>query len=664
MFKLFLKIIGDSNIHLNTNYFTLNLKPSFEMKRTTNILHYIIIFFIFFTCCQRKSLNITQDKPNILWITCEDITPMQGSYGDQVAFTPNLDKLASEGIQFNNAYSTAAVCSPARSCLISGVYATTLGTQNLRSEFKIPNEIRTLPHILRENGYYCTNNYKEDYNFTDTTIWNESSHESHWRNRLKGQPFFSVFNIETTHQSQIFGNDESFYNKYGKLLTDELRHHPDSIQIAPYYFDSPEVRKLWARYYDLVTIMDQQVADLLGQLREDGLEENTIIFYFSDHGTGMPRAKRALYNSGVKVPFIVYVPDKYKHMINQTPGTINNDIVSFVDFPPTILSLAGIPHPEYMVGQSFLGDYRGSPREYAFATSDRVDEAFELSRTVKNKKFSYIRNFLPHLPLIQPNYYSDQSEIMQELYRLKALTPYSRMTEAQQSMWHPRRSPEELYDLENDPFEVNNLANDPAYNNVLLDMRRALKDWMIETHDTGLIPESFLLDNTMEEPAYNIAQNQNIYPIDEILTLNDLILNNPIDELNLAENLSDSHELIRYWAALSLQYLDNPSQLTINKLNHALNDTSLLVKLAAAETLCALNICSDTAQKNILDGLHSTNEAEMLYASRIYELYKEQATAIKDNVMKFHQSICEKSHSKWKGYDLYACWALTEAFKR
>jgi arylsulfatase A-like enzyme len=624
---------------------------------------YLFFLIIIVHCfsCNTKNLKEQQnsDRPNILWITCEDITTMLGCYGDPLASTPNIDNLASKGVLFKNAYSTAPVCSPARSCLVSGVYATSLGTQNLRSDFIIPGFIRTLPHLLREEGYYCSNNYKEDYNFYDSTIWDESSHDAHWRNRPTGKPFFSVFNFETTHQSQIFGDDESFYNKYGRLLTDEERTKPEEINLQPYFFDSPEVRKLWARYYDLVTIMDRSVGDILKQLEEDGLHENTIVFFYSDHGTGMPRAKRALYNSGVKVPFIVYVPEKYKHILPYPPGSETEDIVSFVDLPPTILNFLGITIPGYMQGKPFLGE-SVEGREFAFASSDRVDEAFEISRTVKSKKFSYIRNFLPHLPLIQPNYYTDQSEIMQELLRLKGITE---MTEEQRSMWLPRRFPEELFDLENDPFETNNLAADPAYRDVLLKMRSELRGWLIETHDTGLIPEGYLLANCSTTTAYEIARSNQFFPVEHIIQANDVLLEDNIRINKLIEGLSNDKELIRFWSAVSLQYVTNLNTKAIEALNGSLDDPSIYVQLAAAETLCALNQCNSSAQNTILAGLQSKGAMTSLMAARIFELNRDKALEIIPEVKKIHERLCNESKGKWQGYDLYACWALNEAFK-
>ena len=624
-------------------------------------LYFLTILIIQFSCSSpnnsgQKDLS---DKPNILWITCEDITTMIGCYDDPIAITPNIDQLASKGILYKNAYSTAPVCAPARSCLVTGVFATSLGTQNLRSDFKIPNYIKTLPHILRDNGYYCSNNYKEDYNFFDSTIWDESSHEAHWRNRPKDKPFFSVFNIETTHQSQIFGDDETFFNKYGHQLSDDERTKPEEIILPPYFFDSPMVRKLWARYYDLVRIMDRQVGDILTQLEEDGLKENTIVFFYSDHGTGMPRAKRALYNSGIQVPFIVHLPDKYQSLSEYLPGSRSGDIVSFVDFPPTLLNILGIEIPNYMQGKAFLGE-NTEKSEFVFATSDRVDEAFEISRAVKSKKYSYVRNFLPHLPLIQPNFYTDQSEIMKELLRLKEITS---MTPEQESMWLAKRSPEELYDLEVDPFETNNLADNPDYNDILLEMRKQLKEWLIKTRDTGLIPEGYLLEHCDPQTAYELAQSNEFFPVSDILNVNDVLLEENTDYSVIINNLKHENLLNRYWAAITLQYIDNPSDDVINALNETLNDPSLYVKLAAAETLCSYGHCSRESQEIILSGFRSDDLMIKLMAARIFELNKDNATSIYKEVEKIHEELCKQAEGKWKGYDLYACWALNEAIK-
>jgi len=335
-------------------------------------------------------------KPNILWITCEDTSPYLRCYGAALAVTPNLDRLAGQSILYTNAYATAPVCAPSRSCLITGVYATSLGTQHLRSDVAIPRRIEPFPKLLRAAGYYCSNNFKEDYNFKDVTIWDDSSPTAHWRHRRAGLPFFSVFNIMTTHQGQINGSDAEFFAKYTSRLKPEERHDPRLIALPPYYPDTPMVRKIWARYYDLITCMDQQVGEILAQLEADGLADSTIVFFFADHGLGIPRFKRTLYDSGLRVPLMVRFPARYQRLAPLASGGRTDQLVSFVDFAPTVLKLAGVSIPSHMQGQPFLGDGPASSpagaglkpglpakaveREYIFATHSRVDEAYETPR--------------------------------------------------------------------------------------------------------------------------------------------------------------------------------------------------------------------------------------------------------------------------------------------
>jgi len=296
------------------------------------------------------------DRPNILWITCEDVSPQYlGCYGDDYATTPNLDKFAGQAVRYTKAFGTAPVCAPARSCLVTGVYATSTGTQHLRSDVKLPRKIKCFGKLLREAGYYCSNNYKKDYNFKDVGVWDESSQTAHWRNRKAGQPFFSVFNFTSTHQGQINGSDELFFETYRSKLKGEELHDPDKITLPPYYPDTPFVRKIWARYYDLITFMDKQAAGLLAELEADGLAENTIVFFFSDHGMGLPRFKRTLYDSGLHVPLMVHFPKKYEHLSSLKSGVATERLVSFVDFAPTVLNLLDLPIPDYMQGTPFLG---------------------------------------------------------------------------------------------------------------------------------------------------------------------------------------------------------------------------------------------------------------------------------------------------------------------
>jgi arylsulfatase A-like enzyme len=342
------------------------------------------------TGCRVRSritrVETPREKPNILWITCEDVSPRLGCYGDELAITPNIDKLAGEGVRYTKAFATAPVCAPSRSCLITGVYATSLGTQHLRSEVKLPEKIKCFPEYLRAAGYYCSNNYKKDYNFIDVNVWG--------RKRKSGQPFFSVFNFVSTHQGQINGSDDDFETNYGSKLESEEHHDPAKISLPPYYPDTPFVRKIWARYYDLITFMDKQVGEMLGQLEADGLTDNTIVFFFADHGLGIPRFKRTLYDSGLHVPLIVRFGEQYQHLSPCGAGEKIESLVSFVDFAPTVLSLAGLSVPGYMQGRALLGAQAKSPRKYVFGASSRVDEAYEFSRCVRDERYKYIRNYL------------------------------------------------------------------------------------------------------------------------------------------------------------------------------------------------------------------------------------------------------------------------------
>ncbi|MEM9831886.1 MAG: sulfatase [Bacteroidota bacterium] len=601
----------------------------------------------------------TEDLPNILWITCEDLNAYLGSYGDSQAVTPNLDRLASEGVRFTHTFATAPVCSPARSALITGIYATSMGTQHLRSEVEIPDEVKTLPHYLREAGYYCSNNSKEDYNFQDSSIWDESSKQAHWRNRPEGKPFFSVFNIETTHQSKIFGTDEEFYEKYGHQLSAEERHDPDDMVIPPYFFDTPITQKMWARYYDLVTIMDRQVQNILNQLQEDGLVENTIIFFFSDHGTGMPRGKRALYDSGLKVPFLVKAPSVYQEVLGLTPGTQNDRLVNFVDFAPTVLSIIGQKAPEQMQGTAFLGDHQQPASEYVFATSDRVDEAFEISRSVRGTRFLYIRNYLPNLPLIQPNFYTDQSEVMVELRRVLAK---GNLTPAQQHMWAPTRSAEELYDTEADPYQINNLADNPEYSKILTEMRAAQQQWATETHDSGLIPEPMMQRLARSSTIYEMVRDDSIFPVREVL---ELISSYQIEGSLESVPINSDIPILRYWGLAGIGSM--PGSILISSsdqqaLQKYLDDPFPSIQIQVALLLCKFSEY-DNALPVLINHLDSKG-ATMLMAARAIQQSGETSKPILSEVQESQQRLCKIAKDRSQYYELYACWALSEWLKQ
>jgi len=601
------------------------------------------------------------DKPNILWITCEDISPYLGCYGDPYAITPNLDRLAGRSILYTNAYATAPVCAPGRSCLITGLYATSTGTQHLRSAVRLPERVEPFPKRLKAAGYYCSNNYKEDYNFTDAGIWDDSSPTAHWRNRKLYQPFFSVFNLMSTHQGQINGSDETFFETYRSKLSLAECHDAKALPLPPYYPDTPMVRKIWTRYYDLITVMDKEVGALLAQLKADGLADNTIVFFFSDHGMGLPRFKRTLYDSGLRVPLMVRCPARYQHLAPLPPGSRTDRLVSFVDFAPTMLSLIGLPiPPETMQGKPFLGQLRAAPRDYVYGASSRVDEVYEMSRSVRDKRYKYIRNFMPHLPYVQPSEYPDRAEIMQEFRRLvKAGT----LIGPQKLLWEPTKSVEELYDTQTDPHEIRNLAESPAHRDILNRLRHELRAWMLETRDTGLLPEAEMHIRAEGSTPYEAVQDPNAYPIAQVLAVAELVGQGPQTLPLLKTYLLDPDSVVRYWAAVGLEALGPEAASAVPQLEGALNDPSPNVRFVAAGVLCRLGQCSE-ALPVLTRGLRDSRETVVLHAARTLQSLGEKARpAVRQ--MALAQEECKNLDGSYRNnnHAMFIDWALKHAIE-
>jgi N-sulfoglucosamine sulfohydrolase len=599
-------------------------------------------------------------KPNILWITCEDTSPYLGCYGDPFAVTPHLDRLAGEGIRYTNAYSTAPVCSPSRSCLITGMYATSLGTQHLRSEVRLPRQIEPFPKLLRYAGYYCSNNFKEDYNFKDSTIWDDSSPTAHWRNRPAGQPFFSVFNIMTTHQGEVNGSDEEFAAKYGSKLKPGERHDPNRLSLPPFYPDTPMVRDIWARYYDLITIMDKQVGERLAQLEQDALTQSTIVFFFADHGLGLPRFKRTLYDTGLRVPLIVRVPALYQKLAPLAPGGSTDQLVSFVDFAPTVLALAGVPAPAHMQGKPFLGESPAAARDCIYGASSRVDEAYEMSRCIRDKRYKYIRNFMPHLPYVQPSTYCDQAEIMQELRKVSAA---GGMAGIEKPFWEPTKPREELYDTLLDPIEVRNLAGAPEHRDRLESMRRRLWDWMMQTHDTGLLPEADMQIRAVGSTPYDIVQDPARFPESRILAAAELVGAGRNALPALTEYLEDGDGAVRYWAAEGLLALGPKAAEAKGALRTALKDPCPDVRFTAAGALCGLGSC-DEALPVLAQGVLDAREPVALHAARVLQGLGSKARPVLDQ-MESARRRCENPDGSYRNNDhaMFIDWALTRAIE-
>lgn len=460
------------------------------------------------------------EQPNILWISCEDISPDLRCYGDDYAISPHIDQLAAEGVLYSRAFSHSGVCAPTRSGIITGMYPTSIGTPHMRCRGVPPAEVRCFSQYLRAAGYYCTNNKKTDYQFeSPLTAWDESSGKAHWRNRSEGQPFFAIINLTISHESQI-RNPRPETKKRVSQLSPAERHDPAQATLPSYYPDTPLVRRDWANYHDNITAMDKQVAEILQQLEDDGLAEDTIVWFWGDHGRGLPRGKRWIYDSGLQFPLIIRVPEKWKqralpeHPEQLAAGTVNDDLVAFVDFAPTMLSLAGIDIPEHIQGQAFLGPQKAAPRKYIFAARDRMDERYDLIRAARDKQFKYIRNDMPFIPYSQNISYMNEMPTMQEMRRLDAA---GELVGPQKLYFRQVKPAEELYDTEADPEELNNLADDPKYADKLAELRSQTQQWRKDIGDMGLIPEPIF--DEMKRPGGKYAVTAD--PIFTITDVND-----------------------------------------------------------------------------------------------------------------------------------------------
>lgn len=452
-----------------------------------------IYFFLLAVCLITftgfNSKKTSPKRPNIVWIVCEDMSPHLGSYGEKVAKTPILDRFATEGVRYTNAFTTAGVCAPCRNALITGCYQTAMGGQNMRTGglspaakdnypagFKpysavLPPDVKPYPEYLRRAGYYCTNNAKEDYQFTSSpTMWDESSKQAHWRNRKdKSQPFFSVFNLEVTHESRVWLRDK-----------EPLLVNPKDVEVPPYYPDDSISRHVIARFLSNVMEMDKQVGAILDQLKADNLYDDTIIFFYSDHGDGMPYVKREIHHRGLRVPLIIKAPFL-------KAGTTDEQLVSFIDLAPTVLSLAGAPIPKSIQGQAFLGSQKATKkRQYVYAARDRVDSEIDRVRSVSDGRFNYLRYYMPQLPFYQNIRYRLQNPLMPHLLKLR---DEGKLNAAQMDWFRLSKPEEELFDTQTDPYELHNLATNPQYAGKLKELKTAHEKWLKDYKDWGAIPE-------------------------------------------------------------------------------------------------------------------------------------------------------------------------------
>lgn len=552
------------------------------------------------------------ERPGVLWITSEDNGPQLGCYGDSFARTPQLDALAARGLRYNKAWSVAPVCAPARTTLITGIYPSSSGSLHMRSEVRLPAEMKLFPQFLRDAGYYCTNNAKEDYNLEGTgKVWDESSGKAHWRNRAAGQPFFAVFNFTSTHESQVRKRPHT-------AVSD-----PAKVPLPPYWPDVPEVRQDWAQYYDNMARMDQQAGEILAALEADGLAQDTIVFYFGDHGPGMPRCKRTPCNSGLRVPFIVHFPEKWKHLAPRgyAPGAASDRLVSFVDLAPTMLSLAGIAVPSWMQGHALAGPSAATDPEFLHGMRDRMDERYDPVRSVRDARYVYLRNYFPHRPAGQRNAYMFETPTTRVWHRLFT---EGKLPEVQSAFWQPH-PPEELYDLESDPHETVNLAGQPAHREALERLRAAHVAHERAVRDVCLLPEAEMLRRAGTTAPYDMGHDDGKFPMEAVLRAAQRASSgNEADLAELRDALNAPDPAVRWWAVMG--HLMHGKAATIaaaERLSARLKDENASVRIAAAEVLAKhgpdpgpaveqLITASDLRQNDYYDAVRALNALDDL----------------------------------------------------
>ncbi|WOH39426.1 sulfatase [Thalassotalea fonticola] len=453
--------------------------------------------FIISTTVLLSSVSFAeQQKPNILLLVAEDMSSHVKAFGDEIAITPNIDALAEKSVLYPNSFTTAGVCAPSRTGLITGVHQASIGGQHMRTrDYKessyraVPDEnIKAFPELLRKNGYYTFVSSKLDYQFSEIsantgpfTIWDYEGSKPDWQGREQDQPFFGMYHFNISHESALF--PEKIKNNVAKGIVKQTIK-PEQVTVPAYYPDTKVVREAIAQVYNNVSAMDRQVGAILKRLKAEGLADETIVIWTTDHGDGLPRGKREIYDSGIKVPLVVHWPEKYRPE-NMAKHAVNEQLISFVDLAPSILTMANVDVPGYIQGSALLADNTLTKREYVFASKDRLDEQYFYERAVRSSEFKYIRNYLPNKPGGTRLAYREQLPIMGELWRTLA---NGEMNDAQKAWFLPRPK-EELYSIINDPDEVINLAEDPAYKQQLMQMRSALTNWQHKVKDYSKLKE-------------------------------------------------------------------------------------------------------------------------------------------------------------------------------
>ena len=601
------------------------------------------------------------DRPNLLWLVWEDIGPHLHCCGDEYSITPNFDHLAKRGCVYTNCWASAPVCAPARTAIISGVCPTSTGSEHMRSMSRMPPGWKMFPGYLRDGGYYCINNGKEDYNLekpdgtwdiswpnpaagqarnrrppavaktppprgAQPTIPPLDPANGHWRTRKSGQPFFAFFNDTGTHESQIFRSP----------TTQNLLHDPEKAWLATFQPDTPEMRRDWAQYHDLVTALDRRHQVRLDELDQDKLTEDTIIIVTSDHGSGVARYKRMPYDSGLHVPLIVVFPEKYKHLApkDYVQGGRSDRLIGTIDLAPTMLSLAGIQPPDFYHGHAFAGKYEAPQRSYLHGMRGRMDERIDLMRCTRDKRYVYIRNYNPHKIYGQHVEYAwslPSTPVWERLYKEgKAKGP-------QAHFWEVKPS-EELYDLQSDPHEVNNLAASPAHQETLQRFRKEHHAYELAVKDVGLLPEAEMHARSAPTTPYEMGHDAKRFPVERILAAADLAtLRQPDVTAGLERAMEDPDAGVRYWGAMGVLIRGaGEVRKTRASLQKCMNDVSPSVRIAAAEALGKYGSDEDTkAALKLLIGLadsQKNNSYIAIHALNAIDALGKKAAPLKEQI--------------------------------
>lgn len=569
------------------------------------------------------------ERPNFVWINTHDVSARNlGCYGDDYATTPHLDKLAEEGVRYANAFACGPICSPARTSIFTGMHQTTVGTHHHRSFARRPDFVQMLPHYLMAEGYNCSAINTDLNTDIDPDEWAAYQSNDALLERADEKPFFAVYSFGESHASVFKLTPEQARKQRSSLLTDEELHDPDNAPLPVFMPDTPLASARTALFYDGLMQVDRHVGEVIEQLVSTGVLDNTIVFFWSDHGTGFPRGKTHVYEDGLRVPLIIRFPDRYQHLAPGPPGTVVDDLVMTMDMGASVLSMMDAQIPKHLQGRAFLGKQKEPHRDYVCGARDRLDNCNEVIRTIRSEKYRYIRNFLPHRPYASfwpdGGFFATPPEkgtLEHDFWDTSCLPGEQKVHDpdgvfllpipeaySEYLIWQAKKPLEELYDIENDPEEIANLADDPAYSDLKDQMRTQLFAWMIETRDLGLIDETEMMVRAAEYDGVNYEVGAHCENYAHILETADFPRLGEAGRAGLIDRLDDLDSAVRYWAITGLMSYE-VEDTVLQKIAPLVQDESISVSLAAADLLCQNN-----RTEGAMPALERALQSDMLWA--------------------------------------------------